>query len=81
MFGKIDKQLYKAVIYTRQFKVSGVIHLLPEERMTDYLGDQETIFVPITEAVVENLQGEMVAQTPFLCLNKNEVTLLIPEEE
>lgn len=80
MFGKIDKEKYRAIVYTGQFKITGIIHLLPEERMTDYLGDQETLFVPITEAMVETLQGDMVAQAPFLCLNKEEITVLIPAE-
>ncbi len=80
MFGKVDKEQYKAVIFTQQFKISGTIHLLPEERMTDYLGDKENLFVPITGATVQTLTGETVTDTSFLCLNKNEVTLLIPDE-
>jgi len=80
MFGKVDKEQYQAIIYTNQFKISGTIHLLAEERMTDYLGDQDNIFVPITGASVHSLTGEPITDTDFLCLNKSKITLLVPVE-
>ena len=78
MFGKIDKEKYQAVIYTSQFKINGTVHLLPEERLTDFLGDQENRFVPVTDATVSQLDGQELTSTDFLCLNKDEVTLIIP---
>ena len=81
MFIQIEKEKFHAVIFTGSLKIEGVIHLLPQERMTDYLGATEKTFIPVTEATVSNINtGEVLHKTKFLSLNKNEVMVICPTE-
>ncbi|MEN8141692.1 MAG: hypothetical protein ABFR97_10770 [Thermodesulfobacteriota bacterium] len=79
MFGKVNKEGYQAVIFTQQFRIAGTVHLLAEERVSDYLDDQDNLFIPVTGATVSNHQDGQVTKAPFLCLNKKDVTMLIPD--
>lgn len=79
MYIQVEKEKFRAVIFTDSLKIEGVIHLLPQERMTDYLGASETTFIPVTDAVVTNINtGEILHQTDFLSLNKDEVMVICP---
>jgi hypothetical protein len=61
--------------------VEGTIHLLPQERMTDYLEETEKNFIPVTNATVTNISnGQVLHTTKFLSLNKNEVIVICPTE-
>ncbi len=81
MLIQIKKEKFHAVIFTDSLKIEGVIHLLPQERMTDYLGETEKTFIPVTDATVSSINsGEVLHTTRFLSLNKNEVMVIIPTE-
>lgn len=81
MFIQIEKEQFEAVIFTENLKIEGVIHLLPQERMTDYLGATEKTFIPVTNATVSSINtGKLLHSTKFLSLNKNEVTVICPIE-
>jgi hypothetical protein len=81
MFIQVEKEKFQAVIFTESLKVEGIIHLLPQERMTDYLGETEKVFIPVTQATVSSIvTGEVLHVTKFLSLNKNEVVVICPVE-
>ncbi len=81
MIIQIEKDKFHAVIFTATLKIEGVIYLLPQERMTDYLGETEKVFIPVTDATVTSINsGEVLHTTPFLSLNKNEVMVICPTE-
>lgn len=81
MFIQIEKEKFHAIIFTDSLKIEGTIHLLPQERMTDYLGATDKTFIPVTQATVSNINtGEVLHTTEFLSLNKNEVMVICPTE-
>jgi hypothetical protein len=65
MFIEVEKEKFRALIFTASLKIEGTIHLLPQERMTDYLGEAAKPFIPVTEATV-------------FSLNKNEIIVISP---
>lgn len=78
---QVEKEKFRAVIFTDNLRIEGVIHLLPQERMTDYLAETEKTFIPVTDATVSNINtGEVLHTTDFLSLNKNEVMVLCPTQ-
>ncbi|MBU0680551.1 MAG: hypothetical protein KKD73_03925 [Proteobacteria bacterium] len=81
MLIQVEKEKFRAVIFTESLKVEGTIHLLPQERMTDYMEETEKTFIPVTYAIVSSIiTGEVLHTTEFLSLNKNEVTVICPIE-
>ena len=81
MFIQIEKEKFHAIIFTCSLKIEGDIHLLPQERITDYLDATEKPFIPVTEATVSNINnGEILHKAKFLSLNKNEVMVICPTE-
>lgn len=81
MLIQVEKEKIHVVIFTDSLKIEGVIYLLPQERMTDYLGETGKIFVPVTDATVSSINsGKVLHTTRFLSLNKNEVMVICPTE-
>ena len=73
------------IIFTRELKIKGTIHL-PGGRLTDFLNNKEIgqaeFFIPITDAVIHNKDdNELLYKTKFLGINKNQITLIFPEDE
>lgn len=82
MYVKIDKELFEVVIITEHLKITGVIHTLPQERLTDFMSDASAANLPVTDAAIYNLSdGALVAKTNFLCLNRDDVTIIFPASD
>ncbi len=82
MYVKIDKELSEVVILTGHLRIVGIIHTLPQERLTDFMADSTTLYLPVTNASVYNLSdGSLIAKTNFLSLNRNDVGVIIPASE
>ncbi len=82
MYVKIDKELFEVVIITGHLKITGVIHTLPQERLTDFMSDATAANLPVTDAAIYNLaDGSLVAKTNFLSLNREDVTVIFPAAE
>ena len=72
MFIQVEKEKFRAVIFTGSLKIEGIIHLLPLERMTDYLGETGKTFIPVTEATVSSIHsGEVLHASKFLSLTSS----------
>lgn len=79
---KVAKESFEAVIFTSRFKVTGMVHVLPQERLTDFMTASSAMFLPITNAVVRSIvDNKVLAKTQFLNLNKNDVTIIYPTSE
>ncbi len=80
-FAQVEKEKFHAIIFIGRFKVEGVIHLLPQERVTDFLDSAETEFLPVTCATVYNVDtGDELHFAKFMSLNKKEIQVICPAE-
>ena len=76
---KVDREPFEIVIFTKMYKITGLLHVLPQERLTDFMSASSDMFLPITKAVVRNIENnKILAKTDFLNLNKNQVTIIYP---
>ena len=81
-FAQVEKEKFHAIIFIGRLKVEGIIHLLPQERVTDFLDSAETEFLPVTCATVYNIDsGESLHSSKFMSLNKREIHLICPADE
>ncbi len=82
MYVKIDKESFEVVIMTATLKIVGTIYTLPQERLTDFMGESTSNNLPVTNATIYNLaDGSLIAKTKFLSLNREDVTVLFPSSE
>lgn len=81
----MDNGLTSVTIYTLQFKVQGQVVLPPEgyrSRVSDLLNKEVVQFIPLLNARVCNLKGEVIiASAPVIVINKEQITLVLPEPE
>ena len=79
---RVEKNSMKTIIFTARFKITGEIYILPQERLTDFLTAGTSIFLPVTNAEIRTIKDDkIIAQTKFLNLNKNEVTIIYPARD
>ncbi len=79
---RVEKKSLKTVIFTDNLKIIGQIHILPQERLTDFLTDSALIFLPLTNAEIRTvIDDKIIAKTKFLNLNKSEVTIIYPADD
>lgn len=82
MYFKINKDKISVVILTEHLKITGTMHTLAHERLTDFMEAPSPLFLAITKATICHLSdGKMIDQPEFLCLNKHEVTAIYPHPE
>ncbi len=76
-----EKRECPIVAYTRHHRVEGTIILFKGERLTDKLNVADRLFEPVQNARVYPLDGGgLLHEAPYLALNKEHVTLLIPAD-
>jgi hypothetical protein len=68
-----------AMIQTVTHRISGLIHLRPDERVSDAL-DRDEGFLPVTGAIIFGSQGEILFQAEFLSVRREQIVWLIPQE-
>lgn len=80
---KMDKKKHEVVIFTREFKIEGDIHILEGERITDFLcALDKKQFIPITNAAIFKVDSlSHLYKTQYLSLNKDEIVLLMPKDQ
>lgn len=82
MYVKIDKESIEVVIMTSTLKIVGTIYTLPQERLSDFMGESNVNNLPVTNASIYNLaDGTFIARTRFLSLNRDDVTVVFPSSE
>ena len=78
---KVKKIKLEAIIYTNILKIEGYIHIIPGERVSDFMTSANgSTFIPITEAKISEIgSGCILQKTEFLSLNKDEIVCLLPK--
>ena len=71
----IDKQPLRVEIVTAEWRIEGDIHVMINHRPSDVLND-ETRFVPLTDAVLHPRAGGDPETRPFIALNKDTILIL-----
>jgi hypothetical protein len=73
----------RITVYTDRHKIKGYVHLRPHEyrgRLSDFLNDNDTGFVPITDAVLYETENSAPLQEGgCVILNKSSISLVIPD--
>lgn len=77
----VRKEQWKAVIQTLTHSIRGQVYVRPGLRFKDELNGNAEQFIAVTEAVVSNISGEVVARSDFLTVNKNHIVWAQPEDD
>ena len=76
---KVKKDRLQVTIFTHHHKVVGDVHILPANRLTDFMNEIDQRFLAVTKAEVCDLAGkEEVIKLDFLTINKNHITMVFP---
>lgn len=68
----------RVVIYTRDFKITGFIGLMPGVRLTDYMVETK-LFIAVTDAEVTALGGDgTIVAAGFLDVNRDTIQFVMP---
>jgi len=66
-------------IYADQFMLVGNIAMFADSRLTDFMvGAHE--FIALTDVTVSNLEGRALFKTAFLNVQKEKITIILPED-
>ncbi|MBN1265078.1 MAG: hypothetical protein JXA25_06280 [Anaerolineales bacterium] len=65
-------------IQTIDGRITGTIHVLPENRLLDEINHGEP-FIPITDAIIQ--QADLQINTSFLTVNRQQIIWMIPLED
>ena len=79
---RMEKTKNEVVIFTKNFKIEGEIHILEGERITDFMcALDKKQFIPVTNASIYKFDGlSYLYKAKYLSLNKDDISLLIPKE-
>jgi predicted esterase YcpF (UPF0227 family) len=60
--------------------IRGRVHIRPDDRLKDEINQNEA-FLAVTEAVVQDHQGNTLYKADFLAVNRSQIIWLVPTEE
>ncbi|MFW6287000.1 MAG: hypothetical protein ACOC29_03565 [Candidatus Sumerlaeota bacterium] len=70
------------IIYTTHHRIEGLLTLLKGEQMSDKLNIDDRRFEAIREARVHSIkEDKLLHESPYLAVNKDHITLMLPAEE
>ena len=79
---KIEKEVKVVIVYTCNYRIKCDMHTPPGSRFSDFMGGLgQRQFIPVSNAVVTDIFGNLVCKAKFLEMNVNEIIFLIPEED
>jgi hypothetical protein len=76
----ISKVPVRVIIQTSMQLIRGNIHVKPEERLSDELNLEEE-FLPVTNAVIYNLEGQILYEANFISINRTQIIWVLPSTE
>jgi len=76
----VQKETVVVTIQTRIHQIHGTIYVRLGERIKDEL-DQCAKFLPVTDLVVFDLNGNTLYQSSFMLVNLDQIIWLIPDAE
>jgi len=74
-----DLKRVRVVFFTEKTKIEGIITVEEGFRVSDYLNKEKFDFVPLTDVRVTNLEGKVILEKDFVCVNKKNI--IISESE
>ena len=69
----------KVTIFTRNYRISGVIELFQSVRLTDYLLEAGS-FIAVKNAEVLDKDNLKVLTSSFLSVNRDNIEIILPAE-
>ncbi len=76
----ISKSKIFAYIQTTQQRIFGAIHVRDDERVSDAVNAADE-FLAISDASVQDLQGEVLFETDFIMVNRRHIVWLNPQDD
>jgi hypothetical protein len=76
----IRKEPVRALVQVPGYMIRGYMYVHPEKRVKDEL-DEVGDFVPITDAEVSDLAGNVIYRTAFIAVGKAQVLFVIPIDD
>ena len=78
-----DVKVLAITVFTSHYRVEGQIRYVSKgyrSRLSDYLNETNSTFLPITNAKITNIDGELhVLYKDVVIINKDEITMVIPQ--
>lgn len=76
----VSKEIVPVIVQTVLHRVHGMLHVRPQERLTDELNQGEQFF-PITEATIYDISGQLLYHCDFFVVNRNQIVWILPEDQ
>jgi hypothetical protein len=76
----VSKIPIDVIIQTTRQLIHGKIHVKLEERLSDELNHEER-FLPVTNAVIYSLEGQIIYEANFLSINRSQIVWVLPAAE
>ena len=69
----------RVMILTGHYRITGMIHLVPGARLTDFIVDAKP-FIALTDAEVMDRDGRRLLTTPFMNIQRDRIEVITPEK-
>ena len=69
----------RVIIFTRHYRISGIIELLQGARLTDYLAEARS-FIAVTDVEVLDRDNHKILTSSFLNVNRDNIEIILPAE-
>ena len=69
----------RVIIFTRNYRITGIIELLQGARLTDYLAEAGS-FIAVTSAEVLDRDNHKILTTSFLNVHRDNIEIILPAE-
>jgi hypothetical protein len=76
----VSKVPVSVIIQTTGQLIHGKIHVKSGERLSDELNLEE-MFIPVTDAVIYSLEGQILYEANFLSINRSQIVWILPATE
>ena len=81
IFTKVIKKVaVNVIIQTTSQLIHGKFYIKPEERFSDEINRGEE-FLPVTNAVIYSIEGQILYETNFLSINRSQIIWIFPNTE
>jgi hypothetical protein len=73
----ISKNPVAVIIQTVNHRITGNIHIRPEDRIKDEL-DRNEDFLAVTDAIILDNDGKQIASAKFISVNRHQIVWVLP---
>lgn len=76
----VSKESVPVIIQTVTHRIQGMLHVRPQERLTDEVNTADQFFA-ITEATIFDNSGDVLYECEFFTVNRRHVVWLLPVDQ